>query len=77
MKNASDTVTQVPQGSELAVYLQMRPLARVVYKAETQQWITKLPRFTYAQDNLPSKRLRMWDINGKLIPLYKIIEKQR
>lgn len=77
MKNASDTVMQVPQGSDLAVYLQMRPLARVVYKAETQQWITKLPRFTYAQDTLSSQRLRMWDINGKLIPLYRNIEKQR
>lgn len=54
----------VPQNSQLTVYLEQYPMVKVVFKPETQQWITKMPRGVYAEVEAPTARMRIWDING-------------
>jgi hypothetical protein len=54
----------LPQNSQLTVYLKQYPMVKIVFKPETQQWITKMPVGAYKEVVAPTQRMRIWDING-------------
>ena len=39
-------------------------MVKIIFKPETQQWITKMPIGAYKEVVAPTQRMRIWDING-------------
>ena len=66
-----DKVIEPMMKSELCVYLQQYPLVKYIYKPETNQVITKMPRGAYPEVVSATQRMRIWDANGNALGFSK------
>lgn len=57
--------------SELCAYLLQYPLVKYIYKPETNQVITKMPRGEYPEVVSATQRMRIWDANGNALGFSK------